>query len=148
MQHQKALCQERYENNNNAVFKYGMIAVDKPGLLIVTSQGRKSLIHTQLFIEKPFPSFDWIIKLLSFIDCRHLRVSTASPQFILQFHHEIGIINVNYIKCLTKLQGTKGWTSHYHINYLHILHILNSSQKRIFKSSLISSSINFGCNPS
>lgn len=45
MQHQKALCQERYENNNNAVFKYGMIAVDKPGLLIVTSQGRKSLIH-------------------------------------------------------------------------------------------------------
>ena len=44
MQHQKALCQERYENNNNAVFKYGMIAVDKPGLK-VTSQGRKSLIH-------------------------------------------------------------------------------------------------------
>ena len=138
MQHQKALCQERYENNNNAVFKYGMIAVDKPGLLIVTSQGRKSLIHvifnnwlkvwlgaflcTQLFIEKPIPSFDWIIKLLSFIDCRHLRVSTASPQFILQFHHEIGIINVNYIKCLTKLKGTKGWTSHYHINYVQILY--------------------------
>ena len=44
MQHQKALCQERYENNNNAVFKYGMIALDKPGLK-VTSKARKSLIH-------------------------------------------------------------------------------------------------------
>ena len=44
MQHQKALCQEKYENNNIAVFKYGMIPLDKAGLK-VTSKGRKSLIH-------------------------------------------------------------------------------------------------------